>query len=58
MLELIVLQIEHNIINRKYKELADKSLLVNTICQPSLDISPIWILVISEEVGKLQQNTV
>jgi hypothetical protein len=29
------------------------SMLVNPISQPSLDISPIWTPVISEEVGKL-----
>jgi hypothetical protein len=48
-----VLQIEPNIIYRKYKQSAHMSLLVNPISQPSLDISPIWITIISEEVGKL-----
>jgi predicted GIY-YIG superfamily endonuclease len=51
--EARVLQTEPNIIYRKYKESAHMSLLVNPISQPSLDISPIWIPVISEEVGKL-----
>jgi hypothetical protein len=51
--EARVLQIEPNIIYRKYKESAHMSLLINPISQPSLDISPIWTPVISEEVGKL-----
>jgi hypothetical protein len=54
--EARVQQSEPNIIYRKYKISAHMSLLVNPISQPSVDISPIWILVISEEVGRLQQN--
>jgi hypothetical protein len=50
----MVLQIEPNIKYRKYKESAHISLLVNLIRQPSLDIPPIRIPVISKEVGKLQ----
>jgi hypothetical protein len=34
------------------------SMIVNLISQPSLDTSPIWIPVISKEVGKLQHNSV
>jgi hypothetical protein len=40
------LQIESNITYRKYKESADMSLLDHPISQPSLDISPIWTVVI------------
>jgi hypothetical protein len=53
-----VLQIEPNIIYRKYKESAHMSLLANPISQPSLDISPTWIPVICEEAGKLQHSSV
>jgi hypothetical protein len=43
---------------RKYEESAHMLLLVNPISEPSLDISPIWIPVISEEIGKLQHRSV
>jgi hypothetical protein len=35
---------------RKYKELAHMACLTNQISQPSLDISPIWIPLISNKV--------
>jgi hypothetical protein len=45
-----VLLTEPNTIYRKYKEAAHMALLANAISQPSLDLSPIWIPVISEEI--------
>jgi hypothetical protein len=48
--EAKVLQIEPNIIYRKYKESAHMSLIDHPISQPSLDISPIWTPVIIAEV--------
>jgi hypothetical protein len=42
-----VLEIESNSRYRKYKELAHMACLTNPISQPSLDISPIWIPLIS-----------
>jgi hypothetical protein len=53
-----VLQTEPNTIYRKYKELDYMSPLSNLISQPSLDISPIWIPVISEEVRKFLHSSV
>jgi hypothetical protein len=49
-----ILQIEPNTTYRKHKESAHMSLIVHLISQPSLDISPIWIPVITAEVKKLQ----
>jgi hypothetical protein len=54
-MELGVLQIEPNIVYRKYEKSAHMSLLVNLISQPSLDMS-IRIPVICEEVGMLQYS--
>jgi hypothetical protein len=34
------------------------SLLDHPICQPTLDISPIWTLIITAEVKKLQRRQV
>jgi hypothetical protein len=53
-----VLQIEPNTTYRKYEESAHMSLLDHRISQPSLDISPIWAPVITEEVKKLQLRQV
>jgi hypothetical protein len=47
-----VLDIENNSRFRKYKESAHMACSTNLISQPSLDISPIWIPFISEEVSK------
>jgi hypothetical protein len=52
--EAKVFKIESNTTYRKYKEAAHMSLLDHPISQPSLDISPIWIPVITAEVRKLQ----
>jgi hypothetical protein len=46
----LFLFIEPNNAYRKYKESADMSLVDHPISQPSLDISPIWIPVNTEEV--------
>jgi hypothetical protein len=45
-----VLQIEPNLTYRKYKESAHMSVVDRPISQPSLDISPICISVITVEV--------
>jgi hypothetical protein len=50
-----ILQIEPNTIYRKYTQSAHESLLEHPISQPSLDISPIWTLVITAEVQKKPQ---
>jgi hypothetical protein len=41
---------------KKYKELANMACLTNPISQPSLDILPIWIPLISNEVSKSQRS--
>jgi hypothetical protein len=38
---------------RKYKELTHTKCFINPIIQPSLDITPIWIPSISNEVSSL-----
>jgi hypothetical protein len=48
--EAKVLQIEPNATYRKYKESTHMSLLDHPISQHSLDISPIWLPVITAEV--------
>jgi predicted GIY-YIG superfamily endonuclease len=50
--EARVLEIESNSRYRKYKESAYIACTTNPISQPSLDISPIWIPLIKEEVNK------
>jgi hypothetical protein len=52
--EAKVLQIELHTTYRKYKKSSRMSLLDHPICQPSLDISPIWTPIITAEVRKLQ----
>jgi hypothetical protein len=42
---------------RKYKEAAHMACITNPISQPSLEISPIWIPLIREEVGRLQGSS-
>jgi hypothetical protein len=47
-----VLEVEHNTRYRKYKVSAHMACSTNPISQPSLDISPILVPLISEEVNK------
>jgi hypothetical protein len=53
-----ILEIESNSRYRKYKELAHMACLPNPISQPSLDISPIWIPLVSNEVSNSQRKSV
>jgi hypothetical protein len=46
-----ILEIESNSRYRKYKESAHVACLTNPIRQPSLDISPVWIPLMSNEVS-------
>jgi predicted GIY-YIG superfamily endonuclease len=55
--EARILEIESNSRYRKYKELARMACLINPISQPSLDISPIWIPFISNEVINSQRRS-
>jgi hypothetical protein len=54
----IVLEIESNSRYRKYKESAHMACLTNPISQPSLDISPLWIFLISKEFSKSERKFV
>jgi hypothetical protein len=47
-----VLQVESNIIWRKYKEAVHMAVATDPISQPSLEISPIWTTLINKEVSK------
>jgi hypothetical protein len=51
-----ILGIESNRRYIKYKELAHMACLTNPISQPTLDISPIWIPLISSEVSNSQRS--
>jgi hypothetical protein len=51
--EAKVVQTDANNMCRKYKEAAHIACIMNPVSQPSLEISPIWILLIHEEVGRL-----
>jgi hypothetical protein len=53
-----ILEIESNSRYRKYKESAHMAYLTNPFTQPSLDISPIWIPLISNEVTNSQRRSV
>jgi hypothetical protein len=53
-----ILEIESYIRYRKYQESAHMACLINPISQPSLDISPIWILLISNGVSNSQRRSV
>jgi predicted GIY-YIG superfamily endonuclease len=53
-----ILEIESNSRHRKYKKSAHMTCLTNLISQPRLDISPIWISLISNEVANLQKRSV
>jgi hypothetical protein len=55
--EAKAVQIETNNICRKYKEAAHMACIMNPISQPSLEISPIWIPLIWEEVGRQQGSS-
>jgi hypothetical protein len=56
--EARVLDVESNTRYRKYKKSTHMACSVNSISQPSLDISPIWIPLISDEVTKSKKNTI
>jgi hypothetical protein len=53
-----VLEIEGNSRCRKYKESTHMACLINPISQPSLEISPIWIPLINQEVNKSKWKSV
>jgi hypothetical protein len=53
-----ILEIESNSRYRKYKESAHMACSTNPISQTSLDISPIWIPLISNEVSSSQRRSV
>jgi hypothetical protein len=53
-----VLEIESNSRYRKYKESAHMACLINPISQPSLEISPIWIPLINQDVNKSKWKSV
>jgi hypothetical protein len=56
--EARILEIGSNSRYRKYKESAHVACLTNPISQPSLDISPVWILLVSNEVCNSQRRSV
>jgi hypothetical protein len=56
--EAKILQIEPNTTYRKYKESAYIPLVGHPISQASLDISPIWTVIIEVEVRNLQLRPV
>jgi hypothetical protein len=55
--EATILEIGSNTRYRKFKESAHMACLTNPTSQPSLDISPIWIPVISDEVTNSQRRS-
>jgi hypothetical protein len=56
--EARILEIESNSRYRKYKESAHMASLTNPNIEPSLDISPIWIPLISNELSNSQSRSV
>jgi hypothetical protein len=56
--EARILDIESHRKYRKYKEAAHMSCSIEPISEPSLDISPIWIPIISSEVNSLQRRSI
>jgi hypothetical protein len=56
--EAKILEIESNSRYKKYKESAHMACLTNPISQPSLNISPIWIPLISNDVTSSQRRSV
>jgi hypothetical protein len=55
--EARILEIESNSRYGKYKESAHMACLTNLISQPSFDISPIWVPLISNEVSKSEERS-
>jgi hypothetical protein len=55
--EAKAVQIETNNICRKYEAAANMACITNPISQPRLEMSPIWIPPILEEVGRLQGSS-
>jgi hypothetical protein len=53
--EARILEIESNSRYRKYKESTHMVCLTNPISQPNLDISPIWIPLIYNDVSNSQR---
>jgi hypothetical protein len=53
-----ILDIESHSKYRKYKEAAHMACSIDPISQPSLDISPIWIPIISNEVNISQRRSI
>jgi predicted GIY-YIG superfamily endonuclease len=53
-----VLEVESNSRFRKYKESAHIACSTNPISQPSLDISPIWIPLNTDEVTKSKMKSI
>jgi hypothetical protein len=56
--EAKILDIERHVRYRKYKEAARMACLANPISQPSLDFTPIWIPIISNEVTNSYRRSV
>jgi hypothetical protein len=56
--EARILDIESYNRYRKYKEAAHMACSINPISQPSLDFSPIWIPIISNEVTNSQKKSI
>jgi hypothetical protein len=54
--EARILDIDSHRKYRKYKEAAHMASSIDPISQPSLDISPIWIPIISNEVYSSQRS--
>jgi hypothetical protein len=55
--EARILEIESHSRHRKSKESTRVACLTNLISQPSVDISPIWIPLISNEVSNAQRRS-
>jgi hypothetical protein len=56
--EARILEIESNSRYRKYKESAHIASLTNPLSQSSLNISPIWILLMKNQDANSQRRTV
>jgi hypothetical protein len=56
--EARILDIESHSKYRKHKEAAHMACSIAPISQPSLDISPIWIPIISNEVNISQRRSI
>jgi hypothetical protein len=54
--EARILEIESNSRYRKYKESAHMACSTYPISQPSLEISPIWIPLVSKDVSKSKER--